>query len=143
MHYRLGQKIINTARMESEAMYGTDNQSASVLKRWRNEGDDTEIPRALWKYGYNYLGSDRFVENCSFVRLKSVSLGYNLPKEFCKKIWTNSINVFVTGYDLFTWTDYTGQDPEVNLPSNLTDLAEDDAKTPRSRRMSCGITLNF
>lgn len=143
MHYRLGQKIINTARMESESMYGTDNQSASVLKRWRNEGDDTQIPRALWKYGYNYLGSDRFVENCSFVRLKTVSLSYNLPKELCKKVFTNSINIFFTGYDLFTWTDYTGQDPEVNTPSNITDLAKDNANTPRSRRMSCGITINL
>lgn len=142
-HYRIGQKIINTARMESEAMYNSDNQSTAVLRRWRNEGDDTDIPRALWNYGLNYLGSDRFVEDCSFVRLKTLSLSYNFPKSFCKKFGLNGINVFFTGYDLFTITDYSGQDPEVTLPTTLTDLAEDDSQTPRSKRFSIGVTLNF
>ncbi len=142
-HYRLGQKIINRARMNSESMYGYSNQSTAVLKRWRNEGDDTDIPRALWSYGYNYLGSDRFVEDCSFLRLKTLSLNYSLPTSFCKKLGTNSISLFVTGYDLFTWTNYTGQDPEVSLPSKISELAEDRAQTPRSKRVSGGITINF
>ena len=142
-HYRLGQSIINKARMNSEAMYGTDNQSLSVLKRWRSPGDDTEIPRALWKYGYNYLGSDRFVEDCSFVRLKSISLSYSLPKEFCSMFKLNSVTAYVTAYDLFTWTNYTGQDPEVNLPKNVTDIATDSAQTPPSKRLSAGLTINF
>jgi len=114
-----------------------------VLRRWRNEGDDTDIPRALWNYGYNYLGSDRFVEDCSFLRLKTLSLSYNLPKSFCKSIGLTSANVFVTGYDLFTFSDYTGQDPEVTLPSKVTEQAEDNSQTPRSRRVSMGITVNF
>ena len=143
LHYRLGQKIINQARMNSEAMYGTDNQSLAVLKRWRSPGDDTTIPRALWKYGLNYLGSDRFVEDCSYLRLKSISLSYQLPKNFCQKLSLSSANVFVTGYDLFTWTNYAGQDPEVTLPSNVTDIAMDKAQTPPSKRIAAGITINF
>ena len=143
MHYRLGQKIVNRARMNAESMYNSDNQSTAVLRRWRNEGDDTDIPRALWNYGYNYLGSDRFVEDCSFLRLKTLSLSYNLPKAFCKHLGLSSANVFVTGYDLFTITDYTGQDPEVTLPSSVTSLAEDKSQTPRSRRVSMGVTINF
>jgi len=143
LHYRLGQKIINSSRMNSEAMYGTDNQSQAVLKRWRNEGDKTSIPRALWKYGFNYLGSDRFVETCSFVRLKTLSLSYNVPKKQCQKLLTNSINLFITGYDLFTWTNYTGQDPEVSLPSTINALAQDNAETPRSMRFSAGANINF
>lgn len=143
LHYRLGQKIVNRARMDAESMYGSDNQSTAVLRRWRNEGDDTDIPRALWGYGYNYLGSDRFVEDCSFLRLKSLSLSYSLPKSFCSSLGLTSANVFVTGYDLFTISKYTGQDPEVNLPSKVTDQAEDKSQTPRSRRVSMGITVNF
>jgi TonB-linked SusC/RagA family outer membrane protein len=142
-HYRLGQKIINYTRMNSESMYGTDNQSKAVLRRWRNEGDDTDIPRALWNYGYNWLGSDRFVEDCSFVRLKTLSFSYDVPKTICRKVHTNSINIFATGYDLFTWTNYTGQDPEVSLPSAITDIAMDYAQTPRSKRFAFGITVNF
>jgi len=143
LHYRLGQKIVNQARMNSEAMYGTDNQSLSVLRRWRSPGDDTDIPRALWQYGYNYLGSDRFVEDCSFLRLKTISLSYGLPKNFCRKIKVNTINAFVTAYDLLTWTNYTGQDPEVTLPSRVTDIAMDRAQTPPGKRISGGLIINF
>ncbi len=142
-HYRLGQKIINKARMDSESMYSSDNQSIAVLRRWRSEGDDTTIPRALWQYGMNYLGSDRFVEDCSFLRLKTLSLSYMIPKDFCRKIHVNSINTFITAYDLFTWTKYSGQDPEVTLPSKVTDLAMDNSQTPCSKRVSAGITINF
>ncbi len=142
-HYRLGQKVINRARMNSEAMYNTDNQSKAVLRRWRSEGDETEIPRALYKYGLNYLGSDRFVEDCSYFRLQTVSLSYRLPKNWISALHASSGSVFVTGYDLFTLTDYKGQDPEVTLPSKITALAEDNSSTPRSRRVAFGISLNF
>lgn len=143
MHYRLGQKVINAARMDAEGMYNANNQSTAVLRRWRNEGDQTDIPRALWGYGLNQLGSDRYVEDCSFLRFKTISLSYNVPKKFCQKIGLTSANVFVTGYDLFTITDYTGMDPEVTLPSSVTSIAKDNAQTPRSKRYSMGITVNF
>lgn len=143
MHYRLGQKVINQARMDAESMYGSDNQSKAVLRRWRNEGDDTDIPRALWGYGYNYLGSDRFVEDCSYLRLKTLSFNYVCPKSWCKQLHVNTISLYLTGYDLFTFSNYTGQDPEVSLPSKITDLAVDKAQTPRSKRYAFGITVNF
>ena len=142
-HYRLGQKVINQARMNSEAMYNTDNQSKAVLSRWRNTGDDTDVPRALYNWGLNYLGSDRFVEDCSFLRLQTVSLSYRLPKKVAQRMHAEGVSGFVTGYDLFTLTHYEGQDPEVTLPSKVTDLARDNSSTPRSRRVAVGITLNF
>jgi len=140
---RYGQKVINSARMSLESMYGSNNQSTAVLKRWRSEGDDTDIPRALYGLGYNYLGSDRFVEDASFVRLKTLSLTYNVPRDFCKRFGINSLNLFCTGYDLFTWTNYTGQDPEVSLPGSATSLVKDNATTPCSKRVSLGFNLNF
>ena len=146
MHYRLGQKVINQARMNAEAMSTTDNQSTAVLRRWRTEADvDADIPRAIFGKSnhYNYMGSDRFVEDCSFLRFKTISLNYNFPKNFCKKLGMNAISMFLTGYDLFTITNYTGQDPEVSLPSAITDLAMDKSQTPRSKRFSMGITVNF
>jgi hypothetical protein len=143
LHYRLGQKIINQARMSSESMYGSDNQSKAVLRRWRNEGDDTQIPRALWKYGLNYLGSDRFVEDCSYLRLQSVSVNYRFPKKITESLHLKTVSMFVTIYDLWTWTKYTGQDPEVNLPSKVLELAVDNAQTPRSMRFSLGLNVYF
>lgn len=142
-HGRAGQKVINVARMNSEAMYGRDNQSTATLKRWRNEGDATDIPRALYDYGFNYLGSDRFVENASYLRLKTLSVSYNVPRKVCQNWGINSLNIFLTGYDLFTWTKYTGQDPEVSLPGSASGLVQDKSDTPVSRRFACGVNINF
>ncbi|MDE6037086.1 MAG: TonB-dependent receptor, partial [Duncaniella sp.] len=141
---RFGQKVINQARIDLESMYGKNNQSTAVLQRWRAEGDQTDIPRALYGMGYNYLGSDRFVEDASFVRLKTLSLNYNIPKKFLEKlhIGLTRANMFVTGYDLFTWTSYKGQDPEVSLPT-ATKLVKDNSQTPVSKRYAFGLTLNF
>lgn len=142
-HGRFGQSIVNRARMNNESMYNDDNQSTAVLRRWRNEGDVTDIPRALYKEGYNYLGSDRFVEDASFVRLKTLTLNYSFPKKVCNRLGINTLSCFATGYNLFTWTNYTGQDPEVEIPSKPTGLAEDKATTPVSMRFAFGINLNF
>lgn len=142
-HGRFGQSIVNTSRMNSESMYGAANQSTAVLRRWRNEGDDTDIPRALYGEGYNYLGSDRFVEDASFVRLKSLSLNYSFPKKICNRLGVNSLSCYITGYNLLTWTNYTGQDPEVTTPGDPLRLAEDTSTTPVSQRFTFGINLNF
>jgi len=141
---RFGQMVINKTRMNLESMYGTNNQSTAVLNRWRHEGDETMIPRALYGMGYNYLGSDRFVEDATFVRLKTLSLSWNVPKKWLTKLnWgVTRANVFVTGYDLFTWTDYQGQDPELGMPS-ATKLVQDTSTTPVSKRVAFGLTLNF
>lgn len=142
-HGRFGQKIINATRLANESMYTNNNQSKAVLRRWRNEGDDTDIPRALYNEGFNFLGSDRFVEDASFVRLKTLSLSYAIPRRISQRWGFNNMNLFVTGYDLFTWTKYTGQDPEVSIPSKANQIAQDNANTPASIRLSCGINLNF
>ncbi|WP_339740218.1 SusC/RagA family TonB-linked outer membrane protein [uncultured Sunxiuqinia sp.] len=142
-HGRAGQKVINQGRMSSESMYGRDNQSTATLRRWRSEGDQTDIPRALYNYGYNYLGSDRFVEDASYIRLKSLSLSYNMPRELIQNLGISNLNIFVTGYDLFTWTKYAGQDPEVRMPSATNALVKDEANTPISRRFAMGVNINF
>lgn len=142
-HGRFGQSVVNTTRMNNESMHGTDNQSTAVLKRWKNEGDVTDMPRALYGEGFNFLGSDRFVEDTSFFRLKQLTFNYAFSKNICNRLGIGSLTCFITGYNLFTWSSYTGQDPEVNLPLRPTDLATDDATTPVSRRYTFGLNLSF
>ena len=142
-NFRLGQKVINQARMDLEKMYGSSNQSTAVLSRWRKEGDNTDIPRALYGMGYNYLGSDRFVEDASYCRIKTLSLSWNMPKAWMDRVNLQSCSVFVTGYDLFTFTNYKGQNPEVSLPSSPTKLVKDGSTTPVSKRFACGVNLSF
>lgn len=146
LHGRAGQKVINQARMGMESMYNKDNQSVAVLRRWRSEGDDTDIPRALYDKGYNYLGSDRFVEDASFVRLKTVTLKYQFPSEWMKPLGINKLELYATGYDLFVWTKYKGQDPEVNLSTaggTMAQVAIDNSNTPKALRFAFGLNLNF
>ena len=78
-NFRWGNKIINTARMGLESMYGTENQCSSVTYRWRKDGDVTVIPRALYGTGYNYQVSSRFVEDGSFLRFNNLQLSYSVP----------------------------------------------------------------
>lgn len=145
-HSRLGQSVINRTRIDMENMHGTNNQSRSVLKRWRHEGDQTDIPRALYQTGHNWLGSDRFVDDASFLRLKQLTLTYSLPKNLLRKWSISRAEVYVTGYDLFTWTKYKGQDPEVGFykpNGGLYEYAEDRANTPRPIRMALGLSFDF
>jgi hypothetical protein len=137
---RYGQDVVNATRLNNESMRGIDNQSTAVLRRWRNEGDQTDIPRALYGEGYNTLGSDRFVEDASYLRLKSLSFTYRLPKKAIQRWGFNNIDVYVTGYNLFTWTKYTGQDPEVKTENTY---ARDTATTPASIQLVAGFNLSF
>lgn len=140
-NFRYGNKIINAARMNAENMYGLNNQSKSVNWRWRKDGDETIIPRALYNYGYNWLGSDRFVEDGSFTRLKHVTMNYRAPSKKLKKYHIQSLNFYLTMNNLFVWTKYTGVDPEVGY-GNFS-LSLDNANTPRSKDVTLGVSITF
>ena len=143
LHFRLGQSIVNMAKHDLENMSNANNQSKSVLHRWRYEGDQTDIPRALWGTNYNSMGSSRFVEDGSFFKIKDITLRYNLPQRLCKKVNLNKISVYATSYNLVTFTKYSGQDPEVNVESGAYGIAIDRSKTPPARRVAFGVTLDF
>ncbi|MCW3807525.1 SusC/RagA family TonB-linked outer membrane protein [Plebeiibacterium marinum] len=140
-NFRYGNKIINKARMYAENMYSLDNQSVAVNYRWRKNGDVTDMPRALYQYGYNWLGSDRFVEDGSFVRFKYLVLGYTFPKAKLKKIGMERLSFNLTFNNLFLWSKYTGVDPEVNYSG--FGVSEDWGKTPRSKDCMLGISVTF
>ena len=140
-NYRWGNKIINTARMGLESMYGTQNQCASVTYRWRKDGDVTPIPRALYGTGYNYQVSSRFVEDGSFLRLNNLQLSYSVPKKIVKKIGLSKLTGYVTMNNVFCWTKYTGIDPEV--ASGTYTPASDGATTPRSKSITASLNFGF
>ena len=140
-NYRWGNKIINTARMGLESMFGTQNQCSSVTYRWRKDGDVTEIPRALYGTGYNYQVSSRFVEDGSFLRFNNLQISYSLPKKTIKKLGLNSLSAYVTLNNLFCWTKYTGIDPEV--ASGTYTPASDGATTPRSKSVTASLNFGF
>ena len=140
-NFRWGNKIINTARMGLESMYGTENQCSSVTYRWRKDGDVTQIPRALYGTGYNYQVSSRFVEDGSFLRFNNLQLSYSVPKKSIKKLGLNSLSAYVTMNNLFCWTKYTGIDPEI--ASGTYTPASDGATTPRSKSITASLSFGF
>ncbi len=140
-NFRAGNKIINYARMYSENMYSNNNQSIATNWRWRKDGDVTQMPRALYQYGYNWLGSDRFVEDGSFLRFKYLTFNYAFDKELLKKISLNQLNLYLTLNNLCTFTKYTGVDPEIS--TNSLGIAEDRSNTPRSQYFTFGVTVGF
>jgi len=142
-YFKVGQKIINQTRMDTEKMYNYDNQSLATDWRWRRAGDVTEMPRALYQKGYNWLGSDRFVEDGSYLRLKTLSLSYIVKPEVCKWLRVKDMKIYGTAYNLFTWTNYLGQDPDVAPPSNPSVLPKDQSRTPPSKKIMFGVNLTF
>lgn len=140
-NFRYGNKIINKARMDVENMYSNNNQSRAVNWRWRVEGDITEMPRALRQTGYNYLGSDRFVEDGSFIRLNYSQISYSVDPKHIKKYGLSQLSFYVSANNLFVLTKYSGADPEVGYGS--MGITTDAAKTPRSKSFTGGITIQF
>ena len=144
-NFRYGNKIVNTARMNAENMYTDNNQSIAVNWRWRKDGDVTDMPRALYNYGYNWLGSDRYVEDGSFLRLKYMTFTYAVPSQFVKKYRMNRVSLYLTINNLFVWTKYTGVDPEVGygvLTANKG-LSIDNSATPRTKDFTLGISIGL
>ena len=140
-NYRWGNKIINTARMGLESMYGTQNQCSSVTYRWRKDGDVTQIPRALYGTGYNYQVSSRFVEDGSFLRFNNLQISYSVPKKALKKYGLTSLSAYVTMNNLFCWTKYSGIDPEIAAGTYTP--ATDGATTPRSKSFTASLSFGF
>ncbi len=140
-NFRWGNKIINTARMNLESMFGTQNQCSSVTYRWRKDGDVTQIPRALYGTGYNYQVSSRFVEDGAFLRFNNLQISYSVPKKNLKKYGLNSLSAYVTMNNLFCWTKYSGIDPEI--ASGTYTPATDGATTPRSKSITASLSFGF
>ncbi|MBN1926714.1 MAG: SusC/RagA family TonB-linked outer membrane protein [Prolixibacteraceae bacterium] len=145
-YFRYGNDIINRTKMQGEAMYSYDNQLASTLRRWRKPGDETDIPRALMSKGYNWAGSSRFVEDGSFLRLKYITLSYRFPNKFVQKIGLKSMRASLTVNNLLTFTNYSGQDPEITIKSSdavIYTVGYDDSRTPRSKDITFILAITF
>lgn len=142
--YRVGNKIINMARLNAESMRSNTNQSQAVNYRWRKEGQVTTIPRAMHDDGnntYNSLVSDRFVESGSYLRASYIQLSYSLSKKQLKWIGLNHISLYLSANNPFILTKYTGVDPDISQSGY--DPAIDNSQTPRSRSFTFGITVDF
>lgn len=143
-NYRIDYDIVNMARLNMEAMTSNNNQSQAVNYRWRKEGDQTTIPRALnnnMAANYNTLISDRFVEDGTFLRLNYLQLRYDFNPKLLKKWHLRQLNVYASANNLFCLTKYSGVDPEMGYGGY--GVTTDNNPTPRSKSYTIGLTIGF
>lgn len=143
--YKWDYDIVNYADMITTNMYSFNNQSTAVLARWRNPGDVTNVPRALYNSGYNWLGSSRYVQDASYIRLQAVTLRYTFQPAFLDKMKVRSASLYVTVENLYTWTKYRGQNPDVSIIGNNSPFAYpvDNALTPPTKNVLLGLMISF
>lgn len=143
-YYSLEQDVINGQRYDLESMRSDNNQATSIMRRWRKQGDVTDMPRAYDYADWNYAASSRWVEDASFIKLKEVSLTYNVPLTFTRKLHLKQLSVWVTAMDLWCFTKYKGLNPEMGLnKGTLTKVAVDVSATPPSAQVAFGIRASF
>ncbi|MDR0559377.1 MAG: SusC/RagA family TonB-linked outer membrane protein [Prevotellaceae bacterium] len=133
--YALDKYLINNDRYFSSnpSVYAGNNQHVEVQNYWKKEGDVAKFP----KYGEKLQFDDHLIENASFMRLKSLTVSYDMPKSLLRKThFFDGARIYITGRNLFTVTGYKGTDPERD--SNLTLGAY-----PNTRQYSIGIELKF
>lgn len=151
-NYRYGNKVINYARMNIENMASNSNMSRAVNWRWHNEGDIASIPRAASTSSvitggttqattHNYLGSDRFVEDASFLRLNYAQLAYTFEPKQLKQYGISSLRFNLTLNNLFCITKYSGADPEIVQAGYHP--AGDGSRTPRAKSFTLGASISF
>ncbi|RUT79694.1 SusC/RagA family TonB-linked outer membrane protein [Ancylomarina longa] len=145
-----GNKIYNGNRFEMEGMEAGRNFTRNTLNAWTPTNTNTNMPRAvLGDPNGNTDESTRFLENGSYLKLRNIQLGYNLPKSLCEKLKMNKLRLYVSGQNLFTITDYSGIDPEVagmiNSSGQVDALSQGVDRTiyPMTKSYVFGLQVTF
>lgn len=136
----VGNKILNGNAQALELYNGQQNASTSALDAWTPANPSTTTPRA--KLDPAPVFSDRFVEDGSYIRIKNITFSYNLPKKISEKLLLTSVKFRVVGENLFTFTKYTGFDPEVTNGTTISP-GTDTGIYPATKTISGGLTVIF
>ncbi len=145
-HYRVGFDIVNRNAINTQGMNDKNNQSKRVLNRWRVEGQNYKdmLPRAYMDHEANNLGSDRYVEKGDYLRLLNLMVTYQFNNEFCQRLHLRSLDLSFSARKLFTFTEYTGEDPEIGQDaSDPYWIGEDKSNTPPPRMYTVSLSVGF
>jgi hypothetical protein len=146
-HGSCGNDIYRLGLMRKFDFQGSTNEYRYIYKNvWRGLGTSNSQPLiSTVDQNDNYRESDYFVENGSYMRLKYMQIGYNLPKAICDKVKITDGRVWIGGTNLLTFTKYHGIDPEAGATTTPTvDAGCDwDNFFPKSREISLGVTISF
>lgn len=119
------------------------NRPTTILDRWTGEGTSNKIPRYTWSdINNNYSVSDLYIEDGSYLRIKNIQLGYNIPSRWLEKILVNKWRFYISAENLFTFTSYTGADPEIGSTTAF-DTGIDRGIYPQARIFRFGTSITF
>lgn len=137
--------IYGMGRYSSASMLYEDNNTADQLGRWRKPGDITNIPQVRLFYVNGSQASSRYLVDGSYIRLRSASLGYTFNTNWLKKAKIEKLRLYVSGFNLLTFTKYPYWDPEVNADSFDSNIAKgnDFYTPPQPRTILFGVNVNF
>ncbi len=139
-----GNQIFNATRIETEGLNDFRNQSVTVLNRWTTPGQVTSIPKAVADDVNNSRISSRFIENGSYLRLKSATLGYSFSTAIVQKLGLQKLSLYVTGENIFTSSKYSGFDPEVSAFAGQNGVSGIDFGTyPQVRTFIIGLNISL
>ncbi len=137
-----GNDILNANKYMFERYYMPhSNMYASYANRWTPENPTSDIPRVNEGSGSYY--SSYGIEDGSYLRLKTVALGYNLPSKVFGKSFLQSLRVYVSAQNLWTWTNYSGMDPEVSTRAGALTPGFDFSAFPRANTITFGLNMNL
>jgi hypothetical protein len=114
-----------------------------ALKRWTGPGTSNTVPRAISGNTYNTYNSTRYLENGSYLRMRNISLGYNLPRSILKRMRLERLRLYAQTDNLFLITNYSGIDPEVSDNLDPKFLGDDNLVMPQLRTFNIGFNLTF
>lgn len=137
-----GNDIFNASRIETEGMYNGYNQTTEVLRRWRIPGQITDVPRASTS-NYNVRNSTRWIEDGSYLKVKNITLSYDIPCKRLAGLHISKIQPYITLQNFITWTKYSGYDPEVSQSTSATSMGIDWGTYPNVRTVVVGLNVNF
>lgn len=143
-NYSLGNDVYNYQRSVLNSGSTLYNQQVAEVARWRYEGQITDIPRAY--YGDpkgNNAFSDRWIEDGSYLRMKTLTLSYKIPMPESWESWLQGISVWGEARNLFTLTKYKGNDPEFSISNNHYYQGIDCGNMPQSRQFVIGLNINL
>ncbi|HKJ00874.1 MAG TPA: TonB-dependent receptor [Longimicrobiales bacterium] len=146
VQFSQGNEINNGFRVYADQFgSGGDNHTTRALDRWTPTHTDTSEPRAIWgDPNQNTRTSSRFIEDGSYVRLKNVVLGFTLPSNLSDRMGVRTARVYLQGQNLYTHTNYTGWDPEVNSAgTSQTTFGWDFYALPQLRTLTFGINVGL
>jgi TonB-dependent starch-binding outer membrane protein SusC len=120
------------------------NRPAVALTRWTGPGTSNSEPRvSLNDPNQNVRISDRFIQDGSYLRLKTLQIAYYLPKTWLRKAHCQKAKVYITGQNVLTFTKYTGLDPEIGQIGNSLELGIDRGFYPQARTVMGGVSVTF